>query len=986
MFQKGKIKTWFKTVTWIILIHFISPTFAPVFAQSQTGTEKRLQGVSKQIQGEDKEQTGTSDRPGKKKGKRVAYNPDNDIIDKVEFRRTRLEIPRGALKQATKIGIRPLLENEVPGLKGGMNNVTDDYHGYEFTPHGTAFQKPVRVVMPYDPRFIPEGYAEENIFTFYYEEERQEWIRLKRLKVDKKNQVIISMTTHFTKMVNSTLSLPESPKPQAFNPNTIKDIKAADPSAGIAMIEPPKANSNGSNSLQYPIQLPPGRAGVAPQLGISYSNSAAQTWLGAGFDLSVPSIGIDTRFGVPRYTGSETYTLNGSELVKIGTSNGASRYRMRVEGAYQKIERYGGNTGNYYWVVVDKNGTKMVFGKSENSRLKSYRNINGHKPVFKWNLEKTIDTNGNTISYTYFIDKESSNYSKEPYRQIYLSNINYTGTTDGENTTSGKYNVDFIRETRPDKRMDAKSGFKIFNRYRLSKIEVKFESEIIRKYKLSYSESNSSKKSLLTKITNTDADDKEFFKYTFEYFDLPKQSSGYKAFGNSIETLKSPMKINANYTEPDLGTSGQGFGSFLSNVKGANDPTFATSYSTSASFSYSLGFYFGIKSAGIGVGVSVGQGAGRNNTLFAMRDINGDNLPDLLYKNQDQNKFKVSYQQPGNTYGPVENFDSPNFKWDSLADKVFKKFIKILKGPVRVLKSIASAAKAARRAVRSIPLIGKFLAKLLFGWLDSFIQSVNMVVAIVNNLNKLPLFSPNQNISVDANKSFQLSASASFTSGAGASLGFSTSKSTGEITLTDFNGDGFVDYLGKKNGKPLYYKENINGNKHVKKTLGGVFETDPIGTGEVVDSINEEFPLVDSVIAWVAPKEGRVTINGSSKKLLEGGDGVRLFIFKNDAYDDIIWQKIIGPEDTKRFNHSIELDVKPGDIIRFAANSIYDIEFDEVQWNPEIEYTKIIKNRENRNYKCDSDISEHCVESKLMGKTVLVTNRQDFYSFQEDFY
>jgi hypothetical protein len=60
-------------------------------------------------------------------------------------------------------------------------------------------------------------------------------------------------------MINSVVTVPESPQSVNFNPTQIKDIKAADPGSSINLIEVPQANNMGDMRLSYPIEIPPGR-------------------------------------------------------------------------------------------------------------------------------------------------------------------------------------------------------------------------------------------------------------------------------------------------------------------------------------------------------------------------------------------------------------------------------------------------------------------------------------------------------------------------------------------------------------------------------------------------------------------------------------------------------------------------------------------------------------------------------------------------------
>src|SRR5689334_13430178 len=48
------------------------------------------------------------------------------------------------------------------------------------------------------------------------------------------------------------VDVPDHPEGTAFNPNQLKDIKAADPGAGINLINPPGASSQGDARVSYP--------------------------------------------------------------------------------------------------------------------------------------------------------------------------------------------------------------------------------------------------------------------------------------------------------------------------------------------------------------------------------------------------------------------------------------------------------------------------------------------------------------------------------------------------------------------------------------------------------------------------------------------------------------------------------------------------------------------------------------------------------------
>ncbi|MGJ4748703.1 SpvB/TcaC N-terminal domain-containing protein, partial [Leptospira sp. SA-E8] len=209
---------------------------------------------------------------------------------------------------------------------------------------------------PYDSARIPAGLSEDDVKTYYYDKQAGRWVPLERVEVSRGKKRVTSLTDHFTDMINATLTVPDHPQAASFNPTQLKDIKAADPGAGFNLIEPPQAHNMGDACLSYPLEIPPGRQGMQPQLAVQYNSGGGNGWLGLGWDLSIPSIGIETRWGAPRYSSTketETYVLSGEQLVpeengKPGVmphrssqsdlknrGSGDQRYYARVEGQFR---------------------------------------------------------------------------------------------------------------------------------------------------------------------------------------------------------------------------------------------------------------------------------------------------------------------------------------------------------------------------------------------------------------------------------------------------------------------------------------------------------------------------------------------------------------------------------------------------------------------------------------------------------------------------
>ena len=219
---------------------------------------------------------------------------------KITHKGAELSIGANALKEKTHLSITPLQASSLMPLNPGMVNVTPQ-PAFRFLPHPMKFKEKISVKLPYDKKLVEAAGATENeIRTYYFDDEAGVWMPLETVNIDKTAQQVESYTTHFTDMINAVVTVPDSPESVNFNPNQLKDIKAADPSASIALMQPPTSNSNGTAQLSFPIQIAPGRVGVQPQLAIQYNSEGGNGWLGMGWDLPMQAVVVDTLWGVPR--------------------------------------------------------------------------------------------------------------------------------------------------------------------------------------------------------------------------------------------------------------------------------------------------------------------------------------------------------------------------------------------------------------------------------------------------------------------------------------------------------------------------------------------------------------------------------------------------------------------------------------------------------------------------------------------------------------
>jgi len=230
--------------------------------------------------------------------------------DMLQVANAQLSVDKDALLSTRKLSVTSLRDRDIAALDMGMVNVTDCNHGFRFLPHGEHFKDGATVSLKYDRTKIPDGYTENDIRTFYLDPSTNHWVPLERDSVNKALCMVVSKTTHFTDMINGVIKAPESPETQGYTPTMMNDIKAADPASKMELIAPPTASNTGSANLTYDLELPPARNGMSPKLSIQYNSDGGSGWLGEGWDLNIPSITVDTRWGVPRYSNMyETETI-----------------------------------------------------------------------------------------------------------------------------------------------------------------------------------------------------------------------------------------------------------------------------------------------------------------------------------------------------------------------------------------------------------------------------------------------------------------------------------------------------------------------------------------------------------------------------------------------------------------------------------------------------------------------------------------------------
>lgn len=563
-----------------------------------------------------------------------------------------LTVPAAAISEAVRLSVTGLLAGDLPPIPAEITNVTKNYPGYRFLPHGTLFRSEASIAMAFDKTLIPEGFTSDDVYTFYYDETDLKWKALDRDSVDDQTDQVISHTLHFTDMINGIIKVPESPATEGYTPTSMKDIKAADPSAEIALISPPTVTNEGDAQLSFALKIPDGRAGIKPSLAFQYSALGNNSWTGYGWDLSIPAVTVDAGWGVPRYDAtkeSETYLLSGAQLSPVAhrseyiNRTAEKRFYLRVEGEFSKIIRHGDKPSDYWWEVTSKEGeTRFFGGLPETGLLESAIQKDVYGNIGYWALTQERDLHGNFVNYTY--DRPAGSA-----QQLYISEIIYTG----HNGVPGPYKIAFLRTdnantyVRKDARIYARMGFIQRDIALLRRVNVLFNNEMIRSYTLSYTE-GAFCKTMLEKITELDASGKEFYAHKFEYYDDVVYNSGYVPFKTERTIVLDDDKVKNAFLNP--------LNAFFDKVSALGG---SGSIGGGAKLTLTVG-----PNSGALKDVTAGGGVGYNGStgeeLLSLVDINGDGMADKVYKRGDKVYYRPNIQSEklyGNEY-EISNLDN----------------------------------------------------------------------------------------------------------------------------------------------------------------------------------------------------------------------------------------------------------------------------------------------------------------------------------------
>ncbi|HRY32701.1 MAG TPA: SpvB/TcaC N-terminal domain-containing protein [Bacteroidales bacterium] len=839
-----------------------------------------------------------------------------------------LQAADGATKPGTKITAIELRSIDFPLMDPGMVNVMKDNGGYRCLPHKSVFSSDIRISLEYEPGLLPSGYTPNDVFTFFFDESIRKWVVLPRDSVDLANNCIISRTNHFTDFINGIIKVPESPLTQAYTPTSIKDIKAANPLEAMGVIEPPKANNMGTANLSYPLVIPQGRKGMQPNLTLQYSSSNNNGWMGLGWNIAIPAINVETRWGVPRYSAAwetEIYCINGEQVMMRDENHdpvplpnrddstcrvdGDVNFYPRVEGNFDSIIRHGKNPKYYWWEVIDRNGVSYFYGKDFDEDTVNFgavlRDTNGN--IAFWGLTEIRDLHENCVRYYYETVYDAGFPDGTVLgKQLYIKHINYTGF----DTHLGEYSVFFQRYVqnvntyrRKDVIINARYGFKEVTAELLRQVIIAYRSDTIRRYYFGYEEGPFGK-SLLCGFQEIDEEIDTSFDNT-DYYHIP--SNICNEFGGRTSSIKVHRFSYYNDYQSALASGGLFTDDVTITTPNDNVSMLGKSSAIDASHTVQSGF-----SGMVGVGCDLiphlktlsvtGQYAYTDSrtkgSQVSMVDLNADGLPDKVYAVNDQIYYRKLLQNTNGTY--------------SFGDEVS------LSGPGRFLYNESYTNSISVNATATDILKGNYNHSLTKSYTSDYFADVNAdgLIDIVTDQG----------------------------------VYFNTLNSTGDPQFDKATTD-------------TIYTAGLSCNYTLFE--GGV--DDSVGIYNTIDPTLSLDTIIhyDAVRMWRAPFDGNISVDATialvedttrARRNARHTDGVR-FTIQHEAtelVDDTISASNYTPKTPDGLN---SVDVNAGDRMFFRLQSVNTRSFDVVHWEPVITYSAYTNQEDANelgNYQFDS--------------------------------
>lgn len=395
----------------------------------------------------------------------------------------------------------------------------------------------------------------------------------------------------------------------------------------------------GSATYSYPIELPPYRNGLTPQLSLQYSssNTATDSIAGYGWSLSWASIHRRQEGGIENLYNSNTFSANifgmSGELTPYAlTDSTHGEYRFSEEsGPYWRLFYNVNNT----WTALNQDGTTFTFGGTAISRQTDPANASH---VYSWNITSIEDTNTGLVTFNYITNGN----------RVYPYAIAY-----------GPVSVTLSYDTRPDPTTHYDAGFAVTTSLRLHSVTVDVNSTVssgeYRLWTLGYDVGDNGTRSLLSTVYESGVSP-EGLETELPTVDFSYTDSGTRGFSPSGATFPT------TFTDPNgqdngfrvLDVNGDGYDDLIQayvehyinpNAYILNDSVYINNHTPAliydASYSFPEGFVIDAMNYSSPTVLFV---------IMNLVDINNDGRTDLTEGNNFQNTTQAVYLNESGTF------------------------------------------------------------------------------------------------------------------------------------------------------------------------------------------------------------------------------------------------------------------------------------------------------------------------------------------------
>lgn len=380
----------------------------------------------------------------------------------------------------------------------------------------------------------------------------------------------------------------------------------------------------GAATYTVPLAMPPGTAGMAPSLSLTFNSQSNGGLMGKGWSLSglssitrcaqTPSQD-GTVLGAVQFNANDRFCLDGQRLViSNGLAYGANGAEYRTENdSFSKIIAYGEAQGPAWFKVWTKSGRVLEYGNTSDSRIE----IKGKAEVRTWAVNREQDIKGNYLTFSYTEDSANGDF--------YPARIDYTGNANTGMATNNA--VTFEYDPLPLVVPAYAMGAPVQATVRLKSISMQASGVATGKYKVSYLEDALTKRSRVETITQCNGSGANCLPpIRFDWQNPGTFSQTAGAWMDTGAPLHSLSGLNNNnFIAIDL--NGDGKTDLVQQVEKDGHTWFLPMYSNGSGFTLGNWFDTGMDIA--------------NNLLVA--DVDGNGKSELVHMSYRYTNFNVSY-------------------------------------------------------------------------------------------------------------------------------------------------------------------------------------------------------------------------------------------------------------------------------------------------------------------------------------------------------